>query len=129
MCVCVCMRVCVCVCILSQILFHYSLLQDTAYSSLYYTVGSCCFSILYRVVSIYWDFPGGSHGNECKRLRFDPWVGKIPGEGNGSPLQYSGLENPMDRGACRATVHRVSEELDTTERLTLLLLLLLLCIC
>ena len=30
---------------------------------------------------------------------FDPWVGKIPGEGNGNPLQYSCLENPMDRGA------------------------------
>ena len=31
--------------------------------------------------------------------QFDPWVGKIPGEGNGTPLQYSCLENPMDRGA------------------------------
>ena len=31
------------------------------------------------------------------------------GEGNGSPLQYSCLENPMDRGAWRATVHRVAE--------------------
>ena len=31
--------------------------------------------------------------------RFDPWVEKIPGEGNGYPLQYSCLENPMDRGA------------------------------
>ena len=38
-----------------------------------------------------------------KRLGFDPWVGKIPWRGNGSPLQYSGLENPMDRGARRAT--------------------------
>ena len=31
---------------------------------------------------------------------------RSPGEGNGSPLQYSYLENPMDRGAWRATVHR-----------------------
>ena len=30
------------------------------------------------------------------RLRSDPWVEKIPKEGNGYPLQYSGLENPMD---------------------------------
>ena len=32
----------------------------------------------------------------------------IPGEGNGNPLQYSCLENPMDRGAWRATVHGVA---------------------
>ena len=40
--------------------------------------------------------------------------GKIPGEENGNPLQYSCLGNPMDRGAWRAPVHRVAE-LDTTE--------------
>ena len=38
--------------------------------------------------------------------------------GNGSPLQYSCLENRMDRGAWRATVHN-PKELDTTEQLTL----------
>ena len=37
------------------------------------------------------------------------------GEGNGNPLQYSGLENPMDGGAWWATVHGVTKELDTTE--------------
>ena len=36
---------------------------------------------------------------QCGRPGFDPWVEKIPGEGNGNPLQYSCLENPMDRGA------------------------------
>ena len=36
------------------------------------------------------------------------WVGKIPGEGNGNPLQYSCLENPMDRGTWQATVHGVA---------------------
>ena len=36
------------------------------------------------------------------------------GEGNGNPLQYSCLENPMDRGAWQAKVHRVTES-DTTE--------------
>ena len=34
-----------------------------------------------------------------QRPEFDPWVGRSPGEGNGYPLQYSCLENPMDRGA------------------------------
>ena len=37
------------------------------------------------------------------------------GEGNGNLLQYSCLENAMDRGAWQATVHRVAKELDTTE--------------
>ena len=39
---------------------------------------------------------------------------RAPREGNGYPLQYSGLENPMDMGAWRVTVHGVTE-LDTTE--------------
>ena len=40
--------------------------------------------------------------------------GRFPGGGHGNPLQFSCLENPMDRGAWRAVVHRVPE-LDTTE--------------
>ena len=47
-----------------------------------------------------------------------PGSGQSPGGGNGNPLQYSYLGNPMDRGAWRATVHRVTES-DITERLTL----------
>ena len=38
-----------------------------------------------------------------------PRWGKSPGEGNGNPLQYSCLENPMDRGAWWATVHGVTK--------------------
>ena len=38
-----------------------------------------------------------------------PESGRSPGGGRGSPLQYSCLENPMDRGAWRATVHGVAE--------------------
>ena len=37
-----------------------------------------------------------------------PGLGSSPGEGNGNPLQYSCLENPMDRGAWRAMVHGVA---------------------
>ena len=44
-----------------------------------------------------------------------PGAGRSPGARNGSPLQYSCLGNPMDRGAWRATVLGVAEESDTTE--------------
>ena len=40
--------------------------------------------------------------------------GRSPGEGNGNPLQYSCLENPMDQGVRWATVHGVAKELDMT---------------
>ena len=47
-------------------------------------------------------FPGGSDGKASARNAEDlgsiPGLGRYPGEGNGTPLQYSCLENPMDRG-------------------------------
>ena len=52
------------------------------------------------------DFPGGSDGKvsvyNVRDLGLIPGLGRFPGEGSGNPLQYSCLENPMDRGAgCR----------------------------
>ena len=44
-----------------------------------------------------------------------PGLRRSPGEGNGNPLQYSRLENPMDRGAWWATVRGVTAEGDMTE--------------
>ena len=44
----------------------------------------------------------------------DPWVRRSPGEGHENPLQYSCLENSMDRGAWRAAVHGVAKESNTT---------------
>jgi len=58
-------------------------------------------------------FPGGSDGQEsaCNvgHLGSISGLGRSPGEGNGMPLQYSCLENPMDRGAWQATVHGVAK--------------------
>ena len=48
-----------------------------------------------------------------------PGLGRSSGEGHGNPLQYSCLENPMDRGAWWVLVHRGNKESDTTEPLTL----------
>ena len=57
--------------------------------------------------------PCSSNGKESACNIGDPglicWSGRSPGEGNGNPLQYSCLENPMDRGACWATPHGVAK--------------------
>jgi len=42
-------------------------------------------------------------------------LGRSPGEGQGNPLQYSCLENPMDRGTWQATVHRVTQSWGVTD--------------
>ena len=47
-----------------------------------------------------------------------PDLGRSPGGGNGNPIQYSCLGNPMDRGSWRDTVHGVTKESDTTEQLS-----------
>ena len=44
-----------------------------------------------------------------------PGLGSTPGGRHGNPLQYSCLENPMDREAWQATAHRAAQCLDTTE--------------
>ena len=58
-------------------------------------------------------FPGPSDGKESACNARDPgWIPGVersPGEGNGDPLQYSCLENSMDRGAWRATAHGVAK--------------------
>jgi len=45
-----------------------------------------------------------------------PGSGRPPGKGNGNPLQYSCLGNPMDRGAWQTTVHGVAKESDMTQQ-------------
>ena len=53
-----------------------------------------------------------------RRCRFNPWMGKIPGGGNGNPSQYSCLENPTDRETWLTTVQGVAKESDMTEWLS-----------
>ena len=70
-----------------------------------------------RPIPVFLVFPGDSDGKESayrvgdlgSRPEFDPLVERSPGGGHDNPLQYSYLENPMDRGAWRATVHGVTK--------------------
>ena len=61
-------------------------------------------------------FPGGANGKELacqfkrqKRRQFGHWIGKIPWRRAWQPLQYSCVENPMDRGTWRPMVHGVAK--------------------
>ena len=57
-------------------------------------------------------------------MQVEPWVGKIPWRRAWQPTPYSCLENPMDRGAWWATVHRVAYSQTQLKQLSMLLLLL-----
>ena len=63
-------------------------------------------------------FPGGSEikvpASNAEDLGSIPGSGRSFEDGNGNPLQYSCLGNPMDRGAWRATVHGIAKESDMT---------------
>ena len=66
----------------------------------------------YINISIYLGFPGGAvvknppaNAGDVRVEGSIPGLGRSPGVGNGNPLQYFCLENPMDRGAWQATVH------------------------
>ena len=82
MCACVCVCVCVCVCARARV------------------VGGGAS----QVVLVVKNPPANA-----RDVGSNPGSGRSPGEENGNPLQYSCLENPMDRGAWQVTVHRVTK--------------------
>ena len=71
------------------------------------------FAILAFLSPLLKGFPGGSDGKVSVRnagdLDLNPESGRSPGEGNGSPFQVFLLENPMDKGVWRATVHGITK--------------------
>ena len=50
-----------------------------------------------------------ANAGDARDMGSIPGLGRSPGVGNGNPLQYFGLENPMDRGAWWATVHSIAK--------------------
>ena len=74
---------------------------------------NCSVSWFWRCSHIYLDFPGSSDSKTSAYIAGDlgliPGLGRSPGEGNGRPLQYSCLENPINGGASWATVHGVAK--------------------
>ena len=76
---------------------------------------------------MYMYIPAGASGKEnppasagdTRDAGWIPGSERSPGEGNGSPLQYSCLNNSMDRGARWATIHGVAEELDRAKQLSI----------
>ena len=105
-----------------------SLLEDPIYSILH-----CLYEINYntRIILVTLRFGSVSrwiirasqvlNGKEftyqCKRCGFHPGSGRSPRGGNGNPLQYSCLENSMDRGAWQAAVHGVAKSQTCLKRL------------
>ena len=100
--------------------------DDWTFSSIFgICFNHCCWIIIWLLGYVIrkQGFPGGTsvkepicHCRRHKRHGFDPWKmdqtmedGRSPGEGHSNPLQYSCLENPMDRGACWVIVHRVTK--------------------
>ena len=75
--------------------------------------GACFYSSVFFLIPVIVGFPGASDSEEsaCNAgdLGLIPGLGRSPGEGNGFPLQYSCLGNPMDRGAWQTAVHGVSK--------------------
>ena len=83
--------------------------------------------MFYQIEGVFvyiWAFSGGSEvkASACNEgdLGLIPGLERSPGEGNGNPLQYSFLENPMDRGAWWATVHGIAKSQTPLSDFTLL---------
>ena len=89
-------------------LLHYLLLTHVSYIRKHVDIASLLtnkkkFYTIYLISPFLWGFPGGSVGKESTCNTGDvgsiPGSGRCPREGNGNSLQYSCLENPMERGA------------------------------
>ena len=74
----------------------------------YPLIGMLCIDRSFQVALVGKNLP--ANAGDLRDTGSIPRWGRSPGEGNGNPLQYPCLENPMDRGAWQATVHRVATD-------------------
>ena len=98
-----------------QKIAHYEAVISQLFSWFPQQISSLAGSPVYNPVLF---FPHSSVGKESACSSGDlgsiSGLGRSPGEGNGKPLQCSCLENPMDRGAWQATVHKVTKSRTTS---------------
>ena len=69
-----------------------------------------------KYIGLPWWLRGIESASNVGNVGSIPGLGRSPGEGNGSPLQYSCWENPLDTGVWWATVHGVTKELGMIEQ-------------
>ena len=95
-------------CWISNQLGYFQLIVYIFFSN---TAGNFFFNLIFFKIQL--GFPGGTSSEEptcqCRDAGLTPGLGRSPGGGHGNPLQNSCLENPMDREAWWATVHRVAK--------------------
>ena len=97
--------------------FYYSKYKDFAIKLQKLSISSFT-NILFCVSVFPWWLSGKESFCNAGDSGLIPGTGRSPGEGNGNPLQYSCLENPMDRGAWWATVHGVAKSRTRLKRLS-----------
>ena len=72
-------------------------------------IAGSCGSSTFSFTVLHSDTSQVANAGDIRDVGLIPGSGRAPGGGHGNPLQYSCLENPLDRGAWRATVHRVAK--------------------
>ena len=107
MCICVCIYTCMCMCVCTHVCVCMCIYVHCVLSCFYiyiYSANICGASQVVLVVKN----PSANAGDAGDPGSI-PGSGRSPGEENGNPLQDSCLGNPMDRGAWRATVQKITE--------------------
>ena len=79
------------------------------------------------------NLPANASAGDVRDVGLIPGSGRSPGRGYGNPLQYSCLENPMDRGAWRSTAHRITQSWTQLKQLStaqhIVIVIVIICVC
>ena len=94
------------VCLFQSFYFGFTISESNTFSFFYWSHKA--------KYGLPWWLGGKESACQVRDMGLIPGLGRSPGEGNSKPFQYSCLDNPTDKGAWRATVHGVKNELDKT---------------